>query len=225
MDSFSAYFNYLLINLFVILVANTLQHDGIWHKAAPVGFFLSKKSWVKGGTECSLLCPLLSFSLCSSSTETSEREKDECALPLRLGNVCVCVGRLWIWVCVWAECVTCSNRVSAPMWSHSDSFEEPILCNTFLFISVIMSELVSLALCAFGSGSNDRWGERPGNLSTFIRLLPITPVIEWTFSCMHSTVKHRLTEEGDRWIIAINPDLSSEREDQSWRGSSGLCSS
>ena len=87
MDSFSAHFNYLLIILFAILVADT--HDVVGYEAAPEDYFLSKTSWEKEGTVCSLLCPLLSFSLCSSSTETSERER-KIDVPSPHTGKCVC---------------------------------------------------------------------------------------------------------------------------------------
>lgn len=104
-------------------------------------YFLSKKNKTttrSEGRNCVFpLVSLFSFSLCSSSTETSK--KDKCALPFRLGTVCVCV------------CVTCSDRVSVPMLRF---FPVQILCKCRLidslaiFLSLIMSELVWLALCA-----------------------------------------------------------------------------
>lgn len=150
MDSFSAHFNYLLIILFAILAADT--HDVVWYEAAPEDYFLSKTSWVKGGTVCSLLCPLLSFSLCSSSTETRERERQMCP-PLTLGNVCV--GGLWVSVCV-----TCSDRVRAPVWSRSDSFESKffvnaswfILCPIFFFLNHVWISFIG-SLCCGCSGA------------------------------------------------------------------------
>lgn len=140
MDSFFAYFNYLLINLSALVAADThtMLQDARKHQRIIIISF-PKKSWVKGRTACSLSCPLLSFSLCSSSTETSEKEKDKCALPPSL-RVCVCV------------CVTCPDS----FWVALISFSRPNSLQmqtdlSFCQISFIMTELVSAALPALSS--------------------------------------------------------------------------
>ena len=154
-------------------------------------YFLSIKRWVKGG----LCVPsrVLSSPLAFAPVDQREREKDKRALPLRLGNVCVCL-------CV-SVCVTCADSVSALTWGSSASAESKFFACRLIhplpkFLSLITSEWASSAARRFHR-----------------RLLPITAVIGWIFSCLCSEVEHRLGQEG-WWIISINTDPSSERAEQ-----------
>lgn len=95
-----------------------------------------KKSGVKGGTVRSLLCPLFSSSLCSSSTETSRRHK---VPSLSLGSVCVygwdMFEKEYLYHCGVAQILFCPNSLQI----QADWFFGH-------FLSLIMSKLICLAL-------------------------------------------------------------------------------
>lgn len=180
MDSFFAYFNYLLINLSALVAADThtMLQDARKHQRIIIISF-PKKSWVKGRTACSLSCPLLSFSLCSSSTETSEKEKDKCALPPDAESVCVCVC-----------------HVSGQFLSRSDFFfETKFFANANWFI-LLPNFLYH------------DWISPSGPPSTLLCPSPITAVIDW-LSCTEGEAQVK-SGGGRRIINILQTDLLGE---------------
>lgn len=96
------------------------------------------------------------------------------------------------------------------------------------FLNHVWISFIGPLCCSCSSVMID--GRKSWIPSAFIRILPITPVIDWIFSCMYSEVKHRWGQEG-WWSISINIlHLSSEWEEMSrhrywaWTWVSGWCS-
>lgn len=111
--------------------------------------FPKKELGVKGGTVCSLSCPLFSFSLCSSSTETSRRNK--CALPFRS---------------VWVSVLRRSNSFQSRFFANASWL---IHCPFFFYSNQVWIGFFG-PLCLGRSGSNDGQGEELDSH----RALPVT---------------------------------------------------
>ncbi len=170
MNSFSAYFNYLLIILFAILVADThcstMLYDTRQHQWTIS--FPQNPEWRE--ELCVPSCVLSSPLAFAPVAQRPAREKKINVPSPSDWEMCVCesVGGLWISVHVWASVSRVRteylHRCGVPLILSSPNSLQMQADSSFAQFFSLNHVWISFIgpLCFGCSGSNDRWGEGAG---------------------------------------------------------------